>query len=105
MKHYEILIMIHPDHSSEVDTIIENNQKMITSNEGVIHRLENWGRRKLAYSINKLQKAHYILINIECNNNVLELIQQNFRYNSIILRYLITKCKTAITNPSILMDE
>lgn len=107
MHHYEVVILIHPDQSEQVQTMIEKYQKIITNSEkqGKIHRLEDWGRRQLAYPINKLHKAHYILMNIECDNISLSNLEDELRYNDIIMRRMITHCVKAITEPSVIMKK
>lgn len=108
MRHYEIVFMIHPDHSEKVPALIEKYKKIIDNHSGVIHRLEDWGRRQLSYSIKKLQKAHYVLMNIEVAPTVINLLETEFRFNTIILRNIIMCMKKAIIKPSpiiILKDE
>lgn len=100
MRHYEIVFLVHPDQSDQVPAMIERYRKLISDNQGRIHRLENWGRRHLAYPINKVHKAHYVLMNIESNQQVLKEIENLFRFNDAVLRYLITKCDRIITQPS-----
>lgn len=100
MQHYEIVVMVHPDQSEQVPTMLERYASMIKSQGGKIHRTEDWGRRQLAYPINKLHKAHYLLINIECNQEALDELIQNFRFNDAVLRNLVLKRKNAITEPS-----
>ena len=100
MRHYEIVFLVHPDQSSQVPAMIERYQKLISEGNGKIHRLEDWGRRQLAYPINKVHKAHYILMNIECDKPILDEIESAFRYNDAVLRNLILVRKQAITNPS-----
>jgi small subunit ribosomal protein S6 len=105
MKHYEIVIMIHPDQSEQVPAMIERYKKIITAQDGSVHRLEDWGRRQLAYSINKLHKAHYLLLNIECNNETLAELQHNFRFNDAIIRHLIIRMEHAVTDQSPMMKQ
>lgn len=100
MRHYEIVFLVHPDQSDQVTAMIERYRKLISDDQGKIHRLENWGRRHLAYPINKVHKAHYVLMNIESGQKVLKEIENLFRFNDAILRYLIIKCDRAITEPS-----
>lgn len=100
MRHYEIVFLVHPDQSDQVPAMIERYRKLISDHQGQIHRLENWGRRHLAYPINKVHKAHYVLMNIESNQQVLKEIENLFRFNDAILRYLITKCDRAVNEPS-----
>lgn len=100
MRHYEIVFLVHPDQSPQVPAMLERYRAMIENNGGKIHRLEDWGRRPLAYSIQKLHKAHYILMNIECDQKTIQEIQSHFRFNDAILRDLIIKRDEAITEPS-----
>jgi small subunit ribosomal protein S6 len=100
MRHYEIVFLVHPDQSDQVPAMIKRYKAMISESGGSIHRLEDWGRRQLAYPINKVHKAHYILLNIECDEKTLAEIETNFRYNDAILRNLILRRETAITEPS-----
>lgn len=100
MRHYEIVFLVHPDQSDQVPAMIKRYQALISENDGRIHRLEDWGRRQLAYPIKKVRKAHYVLLNIECNDKTLDEIKTNFRYNDAILRNLILRREGAITDPS-----
>ncbi len=100
MRHYEVVFMVHPDQSDQVPTLIEKYTEMLTRDGGKIHRLEDWGRRQLAYPINKLHKAHYVLMNIECTQDALNELEAAFRYNDAILRNLIIRRNEAITEPS-----
>lgn len=103
MRHYEIVFLVHPDQSDQVPAMIERYTQMITESGGAIHRLEDWGRRQLAYPINKIHKAHYVLMNVECGNEVLAEITTLFRYNDAILRNLVIKCDEAITEESLIL--
>ncbi len=100
MRHYEIVFLVYPDQSDQVPQMIERYMKMVTSRDGQVHRLEDWGRRQLAYSIDKLHKAHYVLMNVECDSKALEEIQHAFRFNDAVLRSLIIHQDRAITEPS-----
>ena len=100
MRHYEIVFMVHPDQSEQVPAMIERYRSMIDSSGGVIHRLEDWGRRLLAYPINKIHKAHYVLMNIECDGATLEQLGSAFRFNDAVVRDLIIKRDKAITEAS-----
>ena len=100
MRHYEIVIMVHPDQSEQVPDMLERYRSMVDSNGGQIHRLEDWGRRQLAYPIDKIHKAHYVLMNIECNAETLEQLGNAFRFNDAVIRNLIIKKDEAITEPS-----
>ncbi len=100
MRHYEIVILVHPDQSEQVSAMIERYQGIITSNKGKVHRLEDWGRRLLAYPINKIHKAHYVLMNIECGGESLNQLTDAFRFNDAVLRNLVFKKNKAVTQPS-----
>jgi len=100
MRHYEIVFLVHPDQSAQVPAMIERYRSTIESTGGKIHRLEDWGRRHLAYPINKVLKAHYILMNIECDQAALEELESNFRFNDAVLRSLTIAKKSAVTEPS-----
>lgn len=100
MRHYEIVFLVHPDQSDQVQGMISRYKTMITDNNGKIHRLEDWGRRQLAYPINKIHKAHYVLMNIECGQEALDELQKNFRFNDAIIRNLVLNLKGAVTGPS-----
>ena len=100
MRHYEIIFMVHPDQSEQVPAMIERYRAGIEGHGGKIHRLEDWGRRQLAYPILKLSKAHYVLMNVECNGEALEELQHAFRFNDAVLRNQVIKCSAAITEPS-----
>ena len=100
MRHYEVVFMVHPDQSEQVPAMIERYRSMIEGGKGTIHRLEDWGRRQLAYPINKIHKAHYVLMNIECDGNTLAELESAFRFNDAVLRNMVIKCKNAITEPS-----
>ena len=100
MRHYEIVFLVHPDQSDQVPTMIEKYKAMIEADGGSIHRQEDWGRRHLAYPINKVHKAHYVLMNVECGEKALEEIETAFRFNDSVIRNMIMRCKAAITEPS-----
>jgi small subunit ribosomal protein S6 len=100
VRHYEIVFLVHPDQSDQVPTMIEKYKSIIEADGGSIHRLEDWGRRHLAYPINKVHKAHYVLMNVECGATALEEIETAFRYNDSVIRNMVMRCKTAITEPS-----
>jgi small subunit ribosomal protein S6 len=100
MRHYEIVFMVHPDQSEQVPGMIERYTGMIKASGGTVNRLEDWGRRQLAYPINKIHKAHYVLLNIECDQTVLNELKDAFRYNDAVLRNLIIQCKEAVTEQS-----
>ncbi len=103
MRHYEIVFLVHPDQSEQVPGMVERYSETITKDGGKIHRLEDWGRRHLAYSINKIHKAHYILINCETSNEALEELTTNFRYNDAVLRHLVVRLDEAVTEESPIM--
>jgi small subunit ribosomal protein S6 len=107
MRHYEIVFLVHPDQSEQVPAMIDRYKEMITGNEGKIHRLEDWGRRLLAYPINKIHKAHYVLMNIECAADTLKELTEAFRYNDAVIRNLVVKKDEAVTgdSPLIKMKE
>ena len=102
MRHYEIVFLVHPDQSEQVPAMIDRYKALVESNGGKVHRLEDWGRRQLAYSINKIHKAHYVLMNVECDQAVRDEIETAFRFNDAVLRNLIIKRDEAITDVSIL---
>jgi small subunit ribosomal protein S6 len=102
MRHYEIVILVHPDQSEQVPSMVERYSSTITEAGGKIHRLEDWGRRHLAYPINKIHKAHYILMNIECSGEVLDELSHNFRFNDAIIRDMVIRRKEAITEQSLI---
>jgi small subunit ribosomal protein S6 len=105
MRHYEIVFIVHPDQSEQVPAMIERYKAIIAAQGGQVHRLEDWGRRQLAYPIQKLHKAHYVLMNIECNGEVLAELEHGFKFNDAVLRHLIIKMKKAVTTPSPMMKE
>ena len=100
MRHYEIVFLVHPDQSEQVSAMIDRYKSIITSNNGTIHRLEDWGRRLLAYPINKIHKAHYVLMNIECDAESLNQLTDGFRFNDAVIRNLIIKKDEAVTEAS-----
>ena len=106
MRHYEIVFLVHPDQSDQVPAMLKKYAGIISKDGGKIHREEDWGRRQLAYPINKIHKAHYILLNIECSLKVLEELSSNFKFNDAVIRNMVIQRKKAITeNSSILTDE
>ncbi|HAV5499105.1 30S ribosomal protein S6 [Acinetobacter baumannii] len=102
MRHYEIVLLVHPDQSDQVVGMVERYISQIKEADGQIHRLEDWGRRQLAYPINKIHKAHYILMNVECSQSTLDELEELFRYNDAIIRNLIIRREHAITEESLL---
>ncbi|MBF9001314.1 MULTISPECIES: 30S ribosomal protein S6 [Vibrio] len=103
MRHYEIVFMVHPDQSEQVAGMIERYTGSITEAGGTVHRLEDWGRRQLAYPINKLHKAHYVLMNVEADQAVIDELETAFRFNDAVLRNMIMRTKHAVTEPSIML--
>jgi small subunit ribosomal protein S6 len=103
MRHYEIVFMVHPDQSEQVPGMIERYSQLITKEGGSIHRLEDWGRRQLAYPINKIHKAHYVLMNIEANEAVMDELDSSFRYNDAVLRNMVIRMDDAVTEESLIM--
>ncbi len=103
MRHYEIVLLIHPDQSEQVPAMLERYKGMITAGGGVIHRVEDWGRRQLAYQINKLSKAHYLCLNIEAGKDVMNELEHAFRFNDAVLRHLVVQKEKAETGPSAMM--
>ena len=105
MRHYEIVFMVHPDQSEQVPGMIERYTGSITEAGGQIHRLEDWGRRQLAYPLEKLHKAHYVLMNVEAPTEVINELETSFRYNDAVLRNLVMRTKNAVTEASPLVKE
>lgn len=103
MRHYELCVIVHPDQSEQVPAMIERLKNLVVEEGGQVHRSEDWGRRQLAYPIQKLVKAHYFLMNIECTDSTLAEIENGFRYNDAVLRHLVVKAKKAETQPSVMM--
>ena len=103
MRHYEIVLLIHPDQSEQVPAMLERYKGMITAGGGTVHRVEDWGRRQLVYLIQKLAKAHYLCINIEASHAVMEEIEHAFKFNDAVLRHLTVLKKKAKTGPSLMM--
>jgi small subunit ribosomal protein S6 len=105
MRHYEIVFIVHPDQSEQVPAMVERYRGLIGGRGGNIHRLEDWGRRQLAYPIQKLHKAHYVLMNIECDQATMDELEHGFRFNDAVLRHLAIKRDEAVTEPSPMMKE
>jgi small subunit ribosomal protein S6 len=103
MRHYEIVLLIHPDQSEQVPAMLERYKGIVTAAGGSVHRVEDWGRRQLAYMIQKLAKAHYVCLNIETTKEVLVELETGFRYNDAVLRHLTSKVDKAVTTPSVMM--
>ena len=105
MRHYEICFIVHPDQSEQVPAMIERYKGVVAQRNGVVHRLEDWGRRQLAYPLAKVHKAHYVLMNIECDNETIAEFEHSFRFNDAILRHLTIKMDKAVVDPSPMMKE
>ena len=105
MRHYEIVFIVHPDQSEQVPAMIERYRSTITGRKGAIHRLEDWGRRQMTFPIAKMHKAHYVLMNIECDRETLDELEHSFKFNDAVLRHLTVQMKDAVTTPSPMMKE
>jgi small subunit ribosomal protein S6 len=105
MRHYEIVFIVHPDQSDQVPAMVERYKTLVTGSNGAIHRLEDWGRRQLAYPIQKVHKAHYVLMNIECDSNTLAELENAFKFNDAVLRHLTVRMDRPETTPSPMMKE
>jgi small subunit ribosomal protein S6 len=105
LRHYEVVFLVHPDQSEQVPAMIERYNNVINTHKGKVHRLEDWGRRPLAYPINKIMKAHYVLMNIECNQEAIDELSENFRYNDAVIRNMILRVNRAINDPSPISKE
>lgn len=105
MRHYEIVFLVHPDQSDQVPAMLERYEGIITKRDGILHRKEDWGRRQLAYTIKDVHKAHYLLMNIECDEEALDELKNTFKFNDAVLRHLIIKRKSAINEQSVLMKK
>ena len=105
MRHYEIVFIVHPDQSEQVPQMVERYKGLIAQKNGIVHRLEDWGRRQLAYPLQKMHKAHYVLMNIECDNETLTELEHSFKFSDAVLRHLIVKMPKAVTAPSPMMKE
>lgn len=103
MRHYEIVFMVHPDQSEQVPAMIERYSNVITKDGGAVHRCEDWGRRQLAYHINKVHKAHYVLMNVEASNDAMEELSTTFRYNDAVIRNLVIRRDEPVTEESLIM--
>ena len=104
MRHYEIVFLVHPDQSEQVPAMVDRYKKIIEEDNGTIHRQEDWGRRQLAYPIQKIHKAHYVMMNVECSDEALKELSSNFRFNDAVIRNLVIRRNEAITEPSIMMQ-
>ena len=105
MRHYEICFIVHPDQSEQVPAMIERYKGVIDQRKGTVHRLEDWGRRQLTYPIQKVHKAHYVLMNIECDQETVNELEHSFKFSDAVLRHLIIKMTKAVTAPSPMMKE
>jgi len=105
MRHYEIVFIVHPDQSEQVPAMVERYKGVIAARSGIVHRIEDWGRRQLAFPLAKVHKAHYVLMNIECDQETLDELEHSFRFNDAVLRHLIVKMTKAVTAPSPMMKE
>jgi small subunit ribosomal protein S6 len=105
MRHYEIVFIVHPDQSEQVPQMVERYKGLIAQRQGTVHRLEDWGRRQLSYPIAKVHKAHYVLMNIECDNETLKELEHSFKFSDAVLRHLIVGMPKAHTTPSPMMRE
>ena len=105
MRHYEIVFIVHPDQSEQVPAMIERYRSTIAARKGAIHRLEDWGRRQMTFPIAKMHKAHYVLMNIECDQETLDELEHSFKFNDAVLRHLTVQMKAAVTTPSPMMKE
>tara|TARA_R110000868_G_scaffold37424_4_gene132390 strand:+ start:181 stop:675 length:495 start_codon:yes stop_codon:yes gene_type:complete len=105
LRHYEVVFLVHPDQSEQVPAMIERYNGVINQHSGKVHRMEDWGRRPLAYPINKLMKAHYVLMNIECNQETIDELTENFRYNDAVIRNMVLRVNAAVTDPSPVSKE
>ena len=105
MRHYEIVFIVHPDQSEQVPQMVERYKGVVAARSGIVHRLEDWGRRQLSYPLQKLHKAHYVLMNIECDNETLTELEHSFKFSDAVLRHLIVKMAKAVTDPSPMMKE
>ena len=105
MRHYEIVFIVHPDQSEQVPAMVERYKGLIAQRSGLVHRLEDWGRRQLTYSIQKMHKAHYVLMNIECDGETLAELEHSFKFNDAVLRHLVVRMPKAVTTPSPMMKE
>jgi small subunit ribosomal protein S6 len=105
MRHYEICFIVHPDQSEQVPAMVERYKGIVAARKGTVHRLEDWGRRQLAFPLAKVHKAHYVLMNIECDGETIAELEHSFRFNDAVLRHLTIKMTKAVTDPSPMMKE
>jgi len=100
VRHFEIVFLVHPDQSEQVSAMVERYRSIIEADEGAVHRLEDWGRRQLAYPINKIHKAHYVLMNVECGQEAIAEIESAFRFSDAVVRHMVMRTKGPVTDPS-----
>jgi small subunit ribosomal protein S6 len=105
MRHYEIVFIVHPDQSEQVPAMVDRYKGVIAARNGIVHRLEDWGRRQLTYPLQKVHKAHYVLMNIECDQETVDELNNSFKFSDAVLRHLIVKMTKAVTEPSPMMKE
>ena len=105
MRHYEIVFIVHPDQSEQVPAMVDRYKGVIAARNGIVHRLEDWGRRQLTYPLQKVHKAHYVLMNIECDQETVDELDHSFKFSDAVLRHLIVKMTKAVTEPSPMMKE
>jgi small subunit ribosomal protein S6 len=105
MRHYEIVFIVHPDQSEQVPAMVERYKGVVAARNGALHRIEDWGRRQMTYPIQKVHKAHYVLMNIECDNETLAELEHSFKFSDAVLRHLVVKMPKAVTTPSPMMKE
>jgi len=105
VRHYEIVFIVHPDQSEQVPAMVERYKGVIAARNGIVHRLEDWGRRQLTYPLQKVHKAHYVLMNIECDQETVDELNNSFKFSDAVLRHLIVKMTKAVTAPSPMMKE
>ncbi len=105
MRHYEIVFIVHPDQSEQVPAMVERYKGVISARSGIVHRLEDWGRRQLTYPLQKVHKAHYVLMNIECDQETVDELNNSFKFSDAVLRHLIVKMTKPVTDPSPMMKE
>lgn len=103
MRHYELVFLVHPDQSEQVPAMIERYSSVVTKDGGTVHRLEDWGRRQLAYPINKIHKAHYVMMNIEATQEAVDELENLFKFNDAVIRRMFVRMKDAVTEPSVVM--
>ena len=105
MRHYEIVFIVHPDQSEQVPAMVERYKGVIAGRSGIVHRLEDWGRRQLTYPLQKVHKAHYVLMNIECDQETVDELDHSFKFSDAVLRHLVVKMTRPVTTPSPMMKE